>query len=52
MSDFLPVLNADALSPGQVTIVIVNGHNICLANHEDTFYALDNRCPPQGRPIG
>lgn len=52
MSDFVPVLNADALSPGHVTTVTVNGHNICLANHEGAFYALNNRCPHKGGQLG
>lgn len=52
MSDFVPILNADTLSPGQVTTVSINGHNICLANHEGVFYALDNLCPHKGGQLG
>ncbi|MDA3870080.1 MAG: Rieske 2Fe-2S domain-containing protein [Gammaproteobacteria bacterium] len=52
MPDFVPILNADTLSPGQVTTVSINGHNICLANHEGAFYALDNLCPHKGGQLG
>ncbi|RME59721.1 MAG: glutamate synthase, partial [Caldilineae bacterium] len=52
MPDFVRVLDAAGLPPGQVTIVTVNGRDICLANYEGHFYALDNRCPHRGGQLG
>lgn len=52
MTDFIRVLDADALPPGKVTIVTVKGRDICLANYRGDFYAVDNRCPHKGGQLG
>jgi glutamate synthase domain-containing protein 2/nitrite reductase/ring-hydroxylating ferredoxin subunit len=52
MSNFVKVLAADQLKPGQVTIVTVNGRDVCLANYQGEFFALDNKCPHRGGQLG
>lgn len=52
MPTFTPLLATADLSPGQVTIVTVNGRDICLTNYEGDFYALDNHCPHRGGQLG
>ncbi|MFQ5578065.1 MAG: glutamate synthase-related protein [Anaerolineae bacterium] len=52
MAEFVKVLNAADLKPGRVTVVTVNGRDLCLANVEGTFFALDNTCPHRGGQLG
>jgi nitrite reductase/ring-hydroxylating ferredoxin subunit len=49
---FEVVLHRDALSPGEVTEVIIGGTAIAIANVDGTFYALSNACPHAGGPLG
>jgi len=48
MSNFVKIFDADQLNPGQVTMVTVKGHDVCIANVEGEFFALDNKCPHRG----
>jgi len=46
------VLHKDALSPGEVTEVIIGGTAIAIANVDGSFFALSNACPHAGGPLG
>ena len=46
------VLHKDALSPGQVTEIIVAGTAIALANVDGTYHALCNTCPHAEGSLG
>lgn len=52
MPHFVALLPVEDLAPGQVRIVTVNGRDLCLANYEGQFYALDNQCPHRGGQLG
>ncbi len=49
---FEVVLHREALSPGEITEVIIGGTAVAIANVEGTFYAVSNTCPHAGGPIG
>lgn len=49
---FEVVLHKDALSPGEVTEVIIGGTAIAIANVDGSFHALSNACPHAGGPLG
>ncbi len=46
------VLELDELPEGQVKPVTCSHRTLCMVHHDDTFAALDNRCPHQGGPLG
>lgn len=52
MSNFVKILDVDQLKPGQVTTVTIKGHDVCIANVEGEFFALDNKCPHRGGQLG
>jgi NAD(P)H-dependent nitrite reductase small subunit len=52
MSDFIRVMAATDLAPGQATQVEVGGQAVALFNVDGTFYALSNRCPHRGGSLG
>jgi NAD(P)H-dependent nitrite reductase small subunit len=52
MSDFVRVIAASDLPPGQATEVEVGGQSVALFNVGGTFHALTNRCPHRGGPLG
>ena len=52
MSEFVPVLGAAELPPGQATEVSVAGRSVALVNVGGTFHAVANRCPHRGGPLG
>lgn len=52
MPHFVKVLNSDQLQPGELTIVSINGRDICLANYQGEFFALENKCPHRGGQLG
>ena len=52
MSNFVKILDVDQLKPGHVTTVTVKGHDVCIANVEGEFFALDNKCPHRGGQLG
>ena len=52
MSDFVRVIAASDLAPGQATEVEVGGQAVALFNVGGTFHALANRCPHRGGPLG
>ncbi|HEX9923201.1 MAG TPA: glutamate synthase-related protein [Anaerolineae bacterium] len=52
MPNFVKVMDAGQLKAGEVTVVTINGRDICLANCDQEFYALDNKCPHRGGQLG
>ena len=46
------VLHKNALSPGELTEVIIAGTAIAIANVDGVFHALSNACPHAGGPLG
>lgn len=48
MSEFETVLRTPDLGPGAVAPVIVNGHDIAVANVGQTYYAVEAICPVDG----
>ena len=49
----IPVGRHDDLPPGDARIVaLADGREIAVFNVEGTYYAIDNRCPHQGGPLG
>ncbi len=42
--DFIPTVKANALPPGKMTCVEVNGQRLLVANVDGTFYAADDTC--------
>ncbi len=52
MSDFVRVMAVSDLPPGQAAEVTVGGEMLALFNVGGTFYALSNRCPHRGGPLG
>lgn len=52
MGEFVPVLSAAELPPGQAAEVSVGGRTVALFNVGGTFHALANACPHRGGPLG
>ena len=51
MSEFQPVYRTADLGPGHVAAVEAGGQTLALANIDQTYYALDGRCPADGTPL-
>lgn len=52
MAEYVKVIAASALSPGQACEVQAGGRTLALVNVEGTFHAIDNRCVHRGGPLG
>jgi len=53
MSDeFIPVAEVTEVPPGRSKVVRVAGKAIALFNVEGAIYAMENRCPHEGGPVG
>ena len=52
MSEFVKVLGAAELPPGQGVELSVGGQAVALFNVEGAFYALSNTCLHRGGPLG
>ncbi|HEX6737935.1 MAG TPA: Rieske 2Fe-2S domain-containing protein [Vicinamibacteria bacterium] len=52
MSDFVRVLAATELAPGQCREVAVEGKPVALYNIDGTFFATGNLCLHRGGPLG
>ena len=46
------VARPDDVPPGTGRVVNVDGRLIALFHHDGAFYAIDNRCPHRGGPLG
>jgi nitrite reductase/ring-hydroxylating ferredoxin subunit len=52
MSDFVKVISAADLPPGQCMEAVVGGRPVALYNVGGTFYATSNTCIHRGGPLG
>lgn len=52
MSDFVRVIAASDLPPGEARQVEVEGQPVALFNVDGTFHALSGKCPHRGGPLG
>ena len=52
MTDFVKVITTGDLTPGNGTVVEIDGKPIALFNVGGQFYALDNTCVHRGGPLG
>ena len=51
MEKFVKVAEKKDLSPGQATVVAVDGKKIALFNIDNEFYALDDECTHASGPL-
>lgn len=52
MADFVRVMAASDLAPGQCTEATVDGTAVAIYNVNGTFYATSNFCLHRGGPLG
>ena len=52
MSDFVRVMAAADLPPGQARQIEVEGQPVAVFNVDGTFHALSGKCPHRGGPLG
>lgn len=52
MTGLWNVADVDSLRPGQARTVEVQGRRFALANVGGQFYAVSDRCPHRGGPLG
>ena len=52
MADFVRVIAASDLAPGQCTEAMVGDTSVALYNVDGTFYATSNLCLHRGGPLG
>ena len=52
MIKFIKVLNIEDLAIGKSAIVLVGGQEIAVFNYKKEFYAVANKCPHKGGPLG
>ncbi|MFB6095025.1 MAG: Rieske (2Fe-2S) protein, partial [Halodesulfurarchaeum sp.] len=50
-SAYVPVADLDRLESDGPLVVSENGRAIALFSHEESVYAVDNRCPHMGFPL-
>lgn len=51
MQEFEPVLQTPELGPGDMKEVRAHGRRIVVANVQQTYYAVDGRCPNGDTPL-
>ena len=52
MNNFVPILEAGSLPPGQGRTLTVEGKTLAVLNWEGTIHVLDDSCPHRGGPLG
>ena len=52
MSQFVSVMDAASLPPGQGRTVHVRGREFAVFNRNGEFFALENACPHKAGPLG
>lgn len=52
MGEFHSVAEVSSLPPGHGRSVHVKGREFALYNMDGQFYAIDDRCPHRGAPLG
>jgi 3-phenylpropionate/trans-cinnamate dioxygenase ferredoxin component len=51
LAEFVKVAHVDDLQPGDMTVVELDGHLICLANVDGRFAAVEDDCTHVGGPL-
>jgi NAD(P)H-dependent nitrite reductase small subunit len=52
MIKFIKVLKTEDLPIGKSAIVLVNDQEIAVFNYKDEYFAMVNKCPHKGGPLG
>jgi len=52
MIKFIKVLKTEDLPIGKSAIILVNGQEIAVFNYKNEYYAVLNKCPHKGGPLG
>jgi nitrite reductase (NADH) small subunit len=52
MGEFHSVADVSSLPPGHGRSIHVKGREFALYNVDGQFYAIDDRCPHRGAPLG
>ena len=52
MIKFIKVLKAEDLPIGKSAIVLVDGQEIAVFNYKNEYFAILNKCPHKGGPLG
>ena len=52
MAEYVKVMGADELPPGEATERCVGGRPLAIYNVEGRFYATSNQCMHRGGPLG
>jgi len=52
MIKFIKVLKTEDLPIGKSAIVLVGGQEIAVFNYKNEYYAVANKCPHKGGPLG
>lgn len=52
MIKFIKVLKTEDLPIGKSAIVLVGGQEIAVFNYKNEYYAIANKCPHKGGPLG
>ncbi len=51
VAEFVKVAQVDDVKPGEMTVIELDGHLICLANIAGQFYAVEDDCTHVGGPL-
>lgn len=51
-AEFVPIAELADVPPGRSKVVRVAGKALALFNVDGTIYAMENRCPHEGGPVG
>jgi nitrite reductase/ring-hydroxylating ferredoxin subunit len=51
VAEFVKVAEVGDLAPGEMAVVELDGHLICLANVEGALYAVEDDCTHVGGPL-
>ncbi len=52
MIKFIKVLKAEDLPIGKSAIILVDGQEIAVFNYKNEYFAILNKCPHKGGPLG
>ena len=52
MSELIPLIAADDLSPGESAEVVAEGRILAVYNVDGVFHVLDGMCAHAGGPLG
>lgn len=52
MTESAQICSVDEVPAEGVRVVTLNGRNLAVINHGGKYYAVENRCPHMGGPLG